>query len=138
MRRCGSPGEWPPEPGVEDLIDALFALFPDIRYVARDGELTTRERADLSGASAPESDRHEEPLVNPTLLTLVGQRGRIDCGGLDFVVIRYGNFYQLVRPIPGGHLSVAVEPHGDPLAVAAGVEGPLREFLGDRVKEGGR
>lgn len=109
---------------MSDLIDAAFALSPDIRYVAvaRDGELAMRERAGLSGASAPESDRYEELLVNPTLLTLVGQRGRIDCGGLDYVVIRYGNFYQVVRPIPGGHLSVAVEPHGDPLAIATAVE----------------
>jgi hypothetical protein len=113
------------------LIDAVFALSPDIRYVAvvRDGELTMRERAGLTGASAAESDRYEELLVNPTLLTLVGLRGRIDCGGLDFIVIRYGNFYQVVRPIPGGHLSVAVEPHGDPLAVAAAVERELPALL---------
>jgi len=97
-------------PGPKDLMDAVLALSPDIRYVtvAREGELTMRER------------------------------GRIDCGGLEYVVIRYGNFYQVVRPIPGGRLSVAVEPHGDPLAVAAAVGGPLQGLLGGRGSEGGR
>jgi hypothetical protein len=115
---------------MSDLLEAIFALSPDVRYVAlaRDGDLTLRERAGLIGASAPESDRYEELLVNPTLLTLVGQRGRIDCGGLEYVVIRYGNFFQVVRPIPGGHLSVAVEPHGDPLAIALAVERTLARF----------
>jgi hypothetical protein len=116
---------------LSDLIEAIFALSPDVRYVAvsRDGQLTLRKRAGLVGASAPESDRYEELLVNPTLLTLVGQRGRIDCGGLEYVVIRYGNFYQVVRPIPGGHLSVAVEPRGDPLAIASAVERALPGLL---------
>lgn len=114
-----------------DLIEAIFALSHDVRYVAlaRDGQLTLRDRPGLVGASSAESDRYEELLVNPTLLTLVGQRGRIDCGGLEFVVIRYGNFYQVVRPIPGGHLSVAVEPSGDPLAVASAMEGVLARLL---------
>lgn len=115
-----------------DLIEAIFALSRDVRYVAlaRNGQLTLRERTGLVGASTPESDRYEELLVNPTLLTLVGQRGRIDCGGLAYVVIRYGNFYQVVYPIPGGHLSVAVEPNGNPLAIAAAVEGVLAAFSG--------
>ena len=34
---------------------------------------------------------------------------RIDCGGAHFVVIRYGNFYEFVKPISGGHLSVGME-----------------------------
>lgn len=104
-----------------DLLEAVFALSPDVRYaaLARDGELTLRERKGLRGASSSESDRYEELLVNPTILTLVGARGRIDCGGLEFIVIRYGNFYEIVREIPGGHLSVGVEPHGNPLEIAA-------------------
>ncbi len=115
-----------------DLIDSIFALSPDIRYVAVSlpGELRLRERTGLVGASAAESDRYEELLVNPTIVTLVGQRGRIDCGGLEYILIRYGNFFQLVRPLPGGHLSVAVEPAGDPIAVAAAVERVLPVFLG--------
>jgi hypothetical protein len=72
------------------LIDALFQLTPAVRYVAiySHGELSLRQRPELSLASAPESDRYEELLVNPTILVLTRQRGEIDCGGLDYVVVR--------------------------------------------------
>jgi hypothetical protein len=115
-----------------ELITALLALSPDVRYVAvsRGGAVEMRQRAGLANASALESDRYEELLVNPTLLTLVGQRGRIDCGGLDFVVIRYGHFFQLVRPLPDGHLSLSIQPDGDPLAVAAALDRALPALLG--------
>lgn len=114
-----------------DLVTAILALSPGIRYVAvsRGAALEMRQRAGLANASALESDRYEELLVNPTLLTLLGQRGRIDCGGLDFVVIRYGHFFQLVRPLPDGHLSVSIQPDGDPLAVAAALERALPTLL---------
>lgn len=29
--------------------------------------------------------------------------------------IRYGHFFQLVHPVAGGHLSVAIEPRAQPL-----------------------
>jgi hypothetical protein len=47
--------------------------------------------------------------VNPTLLTLARQRRGIDCGGLDYLVVAYGSFVQLVMAIDGGHLSFAIE-----------------------------
>ena len=55
-----------------ELADQLFARHDAVRYVAvLDGsQLTLRERAGLTDASASESDRYEELLVNPTLLTL--------------------------------------------------------------------
>jgi hypothetical protein len=86
------------------LVDALFELTSDIRYAAvyKHGELSLRQRPNVPLASASESDRYEELLVNPTLLTLTRQRGDIDRGGLDYVVIRYGNFFQFVAPIEGG------------------------------------
>ena len=119
-------------PPAGDPVAAIFALAPEIRYVAllRDGVLTLRERPGIANASAAESDRYEELLVNPTVLTLVGRRGRIDCGGMDWVMIRYGNFYQTVRPVPGGHLSVAVELHGDPMAVTAALDRQVPGLLG--------
>jgi hypothetical protein len=109
-----------------DLCDEIFSLSPHVRYVAlaRGGEPTLRERPGLIGASAAESDRYEELLVNPTLLTLLERRGRIDCGGLAYVIIRYGNFFQILHSVPGGHLSVAVEPQGEPLAVVEAL-GPI-------------
>jgi hypothetical protein len=106
------------------MIDKLFAVTPDIRYVAvyRDGVLDSRERADLGDASASESDRYEELLVNPALLTLARQRGEIDCGGLAYLVVRYGRFFQLVVPLSdGGHVSIAFESHANPVDYAARV-----------------
>ena len=103
-----------------DLFDEIFSISPQIRYVALvQGELepTLRERPGLVGASSAESDRFEELLVNPTVLGLLERRGRIDCGGLAYVIIRYGNFFQILHAVADGHLSVAVEPHGEPLRV---------------------
>ncbi|HSE94463.1 MAG TPA: hypothetical protein VLD61_01140 [Methylomirabilota bacterium] len=93
----------------------VFGVSPAVRYVATtiDGHLELNERGGLSGASSAESDRYEELLVNPTLLTLLSQRGNIDCGGLDYVLVRYGNFFQLVVRTPRGHVSVALEPGSD-------------------------
>jgi hypothetical protein len=90
---------------------------PHVRYGAThlDGKLDLYQRPGLQNASAAESDKYEELIVNPTLLTLTRQRGEIDCGGLHYVVIRYGSFFELVLPLPDGHLSVGVEPHADPL-----------------------
>lgn len=104
----------------EDLIEAVFALTPEIRYVAvaRGQEVELRERPGLESPSSGESDRFEELLVNPTLLTLARQRGEIDCGGLRFLVVGYGNFHQLVMPFGGGHVSVAFELDSDPMAWA--------------------
>ncbi|HEX5699978.1 MAG TPA: hypothetical protein VFX77_04980 [Rubrobacter sp.] len=116
---------------MEHLIDALFDLSPQVRYVAiyRHGELSLRQRHDLSLASAAESDRYEELLVNPTVLTLTRQRGDIDCGGLSYVVIRYGNFFQFVAPIESGHASVAFEPDADPIGHAQEVLSTIERHL---------
>ncbi len=102
---------------MDRLMDALFDLTPQVRFVAvyRHGKLSLRQRSGLRFASAPESDRYEELLVNPTVLTLTRQRGDIDCGGLDYVVVRYGNFFQFVAPVEGGHASVTFEPDADPI-----------------------
>ena len=67
-------------------------------------------------ASSSESDRYEELLVNPTLLTLARQRGDIDCDGATFIVVGYGKFLQLVVALPDGHLSIAFEKAANPLA----------------------
>jgi hypothetical protein len=118
-----------PHIDTQQLFDSLFALSGEVRYVALHvgDDLTMRQRSGISEASSSESDRYEELLVNPTLLTLVGQRGRIDCGGLDFIVIRYGNFFQLIHPLKAGHLSIAIEPGGDPLSLVASVRHILNQ-----------
>ncbi|HEX6418897.1 MAG TPA: hypothetical protein VFZ77_10390 [Acidimicrobiales bacterium] len=109
----------------EALVSSIFGIGDHVRYVAiGDGPaVDMRERAGLSAASSSDSDRYEELLVNPALLLLTRQRGDIDCGGLRYVVVRYGNFFQVVVPRGAGHVSVAVEPHADPSAVAEAVVG---------------
>ncbi len=114
-------------PAAARLPNALFDLSPHIRYVAvrLDDSLSLHQRPDLADASSSESDRYEELLVNPTLLALTTARGRIDCGGLDLILIRYGNFFQLVHPLTAGHVSIAISPNTDPLTLIE----PLRVLL---------
>ena len=102
-----------------NAMDRVFALSPDIRYVAlyRNGALESHQRPGLKDASASESDKYEELFVNPTLLKCASQRGNLDCGGLRGLVVAYGNFLQLVTPISGGHLSVCFESGSNPLAL---------------------
>jgi hypothetical protein len=109
-----------------DLADELFALSPHIRYLAlgRGQDVQLRERPGLTDSSSSESDRFEELFVNPTLLTLVRQRGELDCGGVA-VVVAYGAFFQLIFPLDGFHASVAVSLEADPVALV----GPIRQFL---------
>ena len=104
---------------VSPVSESLFRLSQAVRYVAvyRHGVLTMTERPNLRVPSSGESDRYEELLVNPAVLTLTEQRGDIDCGGLEFVLIRYGRFFQLVHRVPGGHVSISIEPEADPLAL---------------------
>jgi hypothetical protein len=99
------------------IIDDLLAVSAGVRYVAvyRRGRLESRERPGLANASAAESDKYEEMIVNPTLLTLVRQRGEIDCGGARWIVIRYGHFLQFVWAVDGGHVSIGLELDQDPL-----------------------
>ncbi len=103
------------------MHDAVFAVSHAVRYVAvyRNGSLASRQRPGIAGASAGESDKYEELIVNPTLITLLRQRGEIDCGGLDYALIRYGNFFELVVPLRDGHLSVGIEPNAEAAGVAA-------------------
>jgi hypothetical protein len=112
-----------------NLRDAIFAIGPEIRYVAfGDGQhVETAQRDGLADASAASSDFYEELLVNPTLLTLARQRGELDCGGLRHLIVAYGNFNQVVIPTPQGHVSVCVERNADAEAVAARVAELLKD-----------
>jgi hypothetical protein len=111
------------KPDVQEVLD----LAPSVRYVAiyRNGELKSAQRPGISAASAGESDRYEELLVNPTLITLCRQRGNIDCGGLEYVVIRYGSFFELVYPVSDGHVSVGIDAASNPLEVVSRLSGLL-------------
>lgn len=99
----------------ENIINALFEEFLEIRYVALylDGELIFRQKNSTANSSSGDTDKFEELLVNPTLLKLATQRGNIDCGGLNYLIIGYGNFFQLVKSIPLGHISICIEQNAD-------------------------
>jgi hypothetical protein len=102
---------------MSDLHEDVFAISPDIRYVAvaHGQHVHMRSRPDLNNASSSDSDKYEELLVNPALLTLATQRGNIDCGGLRYLIIGYGHFHQLVVPAAGGHVSIAFELGASPV-----------------------
>ena len=106
------------------MIESIFELSDSIRYVAvyKNGQLESKSKSNTSGASSSESDRYEELLVNPTLIKLASQRGNIDCGGLDYIIVRYGNFFQFVLPKTWGHVSVCVEANADPIDIGAQVK----------------
>ena len=96
-------------------INQLLSTFSEVRYVAiyQKDQLISKQKGSVSNSSAGESDQYEEILVNPTLLKLASQRGNIDCGGLNYLLIGYGNFFQLVKEIPNGHISICLEKEAD-------------------------
>lgn len=101
---------------MSDLHEEMFTISTSIRYVAvaEGQQVQMRSRPDLPNASSSDSDRYEELLVNPTLLTLATQRGNIDCGGLRYLIIGYGHFQQLVIPAVTGHVSIAFDLDSNP------------------------
>jgi hypothetical protein len=111
------------------MIENIFKISNDIRYVAiyRDGKLESESRDDTQDKSSTESDRYEELLVNPTLLKLSSQRGEIDCGGLDYLLVKYGNFFQFVLPAPWGHISVCIEKTADPISIGLKVAALIKD-----------
>jgi hypothetical protein len=58
------------------------------------GQVVTEQRDGVDHASAAQSDFYEEMLADPTLLTLLRQRGNLDCGDLKYLVVAYGGFFQ--------------------------------------------
>lgn len=115
------------------IIDDLFNFLIEIRYVAiyHNDELTFKQRQQTSDSSSSDTDKYEELLVNPTLLTTARQRGNIDCGGLRFIIVAYGNFYQLVKEIKNGHISICLEKNVD----LTNVPEKIFEFLKSKYSE---
>ena len=111
------------------MINKIFYLSQNVLYVAiyRDGKIETKSKEVSADTSDSESDRYEELLVNPTLLTLAAQRGNIDCGGLEYLIVRYGNFFQFVLPTSWGHVSVCIEKNADPVTIGLKVKSLIKE-----------
>jgi hypothetical protein len=115
------------------IIQSLFHFSDKIRYVAiySNNQLLQKQREQIENASSGESDRYEELLVNPTLLKLVTQRANIDCGSLDYLVIKYGNFYQFIKSTASGHISVCLDKSSMPVEEATKIiEHLQKEFRG--------
>lgn len=102
-------------PPKHKIIEALFSHFTEIRYVAiyTENELVFRQKEKTQDSSSSKTDQYEELLVNPTLLTAARQRGNIDCGGLRYLIVGYGNFYQLLKEINRGHISICLPKETD-------------------------
>ncbi|MCG8608281.1 hypothetical protein MJD09_25265 [bacterium] len=109
---------------INDLVKSILNLANEIRYAAvyTDGTLHSQERTDLSLSSSTESDKYEKWLVNPAILKLATQRGNIDCGGTEYVLIRYGNFFQFIMSLPNGHVSVSIESDSDILQISRKIQ----------------
>ncbi len=99
------------------LIDKLFKASNSIRYVAiyHDNKLISQQRPNIEDASFSDSDKHEELFVYPAMLKIAGQRGRLDCGGLDYIIISYGNFYQIIQEFKSGHISICIDKEQNPI-----------------------
>ena len=107
----------------ESLLDAILELSPIVRYAALHlggGEPLLRERTGTPREAA-EGERWDELIVNPVLLELASRRGDVDCGGLEYLVVRYRQFFNLVVPVDGGHLSVLLDPDADPFPLVAAI-----------------
>lgn len=115
------------------IINDLFNSFADIRYVAvyKDNELIFKQIHQTDDSSSSDTDKYEELLVNPTLLTVARQRGNIDCGGLRFLIVGYGNFYQLIKEINGGHISICLGKNVD----LTNMPDKIFEFLKSKYSE---
>lgn len=113
---------------MEALKNQIFSISEDIRYVAiyADDKLISGEKPSLKNTSSSESDKYEELIVNPTLLKLVTQRGNIDCGGVEYVIIKYGSFFEFVMSIKNGHVSVGIEQHSNIMEVTNKIQNLLK------------
>ncbi len=115
---------------IDVFINEAFEISGDIRYVAvyDQEELVTKQRGNIDNASAGESDKYEELLVNPALIKLVSQRGNIDCGGFKYLVIRYGHFFVLLFPCRNGHVNFGTEPGKDPCTLIEPLTALLEKY----------
>lgn len=114
------------------MINEIIEISEDIRYAAiyKDGHLKTQSKDNTADTSSSESDKYEELLANPIMLKAASQRGNIDCGGLDYLLVRYGNFFQFILPVSWGHVSVCIEKFGNPIAIGQKVKLLFKEDIG--------
>lgn len=112
-------------------LASFYGVSDEVRYVALHADrwlLVSSRVADPTDAT-DRSDRYEELLVNPTLLTISGERGEIDRGGLRSIVVGYGSFFAFILPLVDGHTTISLPRTTDPIALAPAIE-RVRDRLG--------
>lgn len=114
-------------PNAEALVADLFAL-GGVGYVALGcgSDVLMHHAPGVQTTTTDETNFYEELLVNPTLLKLAHQRAGLDCGGLSYVAVGYGDFTQLILLMRDGHVSLGVS-RGAPVRELAG---RVHEVLG--------
>jgi hypothetical protein len=112
----------------QKLITEIFKL-GGIGYVALccGQEVLLREAPGMVSRTTAETNFYEEFLVNPTLLKLTSQRGELDCGGLNYIAVGYGDFVQLIMLIKDGHISMGISRKAHAGELAARVKSVLQE-----------
>lgn len=117
----------PASTSAERLISEIFDL-GGIGYVALSSgqEVLLRAMPGLSTTTTEETNFYEELLVNPTLLKLASQRANLDCEGLRYIAIGYGEFVQLIMLVKDGHISMGVSRKSNAGELAARVETVLQ------------
>jgi hypothetical protein len=118
------------------VVDDLFAL-GRVGYVALSSgtEVLMRPMKDLPSETTAESNFYEELLVNPTLLKLASHRGSIDCGGLKYIAVGYGDFTQLIMLTRDGTVSIGLSKNAPAREVAASAQAVLEKH-GLGVRDG--
>ncbi len=111
----------------EELLDALLhldQLGPAVRAAAiypGSGEPVFRPRAGTDRRAAADGEYWEEAVINPTLLDLCRRCGAARHEGFDYLMVRYADGWLLMLPFGRGHVSVAFEATGDPIAAVGAV-----------------
>ncbi len=93
----------------QHLIDDIFKL-GIVGYVALNSgqEVLMRIAPGLESGTSAETNFYEELFVNPALLKIASQRGELDCGGLNYIAVGYGDFTQLIMLMKVGHISMGI------------------------------
>ena len=112
----------------QQLITEIFKL-GGIGYVGLccGQEVLLREAPGLVSRTTAETNFYEELLVNPTLLKLASQRADLDCGGLNYIAVGYGDFVQLIMLTKDGHISMGISRKTHAGELAARVKSVLQE-----------
>lgn len=120
------------------MIDEIFAL-GRVGYVAFNSgmDIIMRHQAEAVGNTTSETNFYEELLVNPTLLKLAAHRGHLDCGGLKYIAVGYGDFTQLILRTRDGSVSVGLSRNAPAREVAVKIQNILEKHSLD-LKDGER